>query len=498
MPSAKVYDDGRHKKEEMARRDKRKHAKSQKSDAQREKERKRKEHIEKTLRKHGGERKKQKTEPEATSSAFQALFKQRSQGFEIAFKFRNAPPRPPVGPCFIGANLDEKLREISKYKPLNAVEVNYRWKLHSERDLGVPLAPSAMDPTSYKQSKPEETKLHPDDLKLLEWDGSMADTAAEELKNRRDNARAAARLALMGKSAAQFLGQKTKTTTAGQPSTKKAFSRVLNENMQSWMKKTTYITNDYSRKVHDFKSLAKTKQELEQELEVRQQRIMQRRSAPAVSRTFEDVRATVQKHPSKKGITPVAEMSFLPNVQHWGNAYTHVVVDKAPGEDSSFLNSAFVANVQKRDATARMTCQVFGRSAEKDIGSYRAMQGYELDVVPLKEEDAPHVNFCVWVDPVNQTALYTPISSRVQLSNGRPLRKKNLRMNVTRRPRNDEDLAEMNERVAEVDADVEEKLTGGTKKAGSSKAPAIHNDDSDDDDDDDPMMRTGKTIVAEG
>mmetsp|Transcript_19765 Transcript_19765/g.42926 ORF Transcript_19765/g.42926 Transcript_19765/m.42926 type:complete len:478 (+) Transcript_19765:258-1691(+) len=477
MPSTNDYNDDRHKKEEMDRREKRKSAKSQKSDAQREKERKRKEHIEKTLRKHGGERKKQKTEPEATSSAFQALFKQRAQGFEIAFKFRNAPPRPPVGPCFIGTNLDEKLREISQYKPLNAVEVNYRWKLHNEPDLGVPLAPSAMDPMSYKQSKIEETQMHPGDLKLLEWDGSMEDTAAEELKQRRDNARAAARLALMGKLPAKFLMEKTKTTSSGPASTKKAFSRVLNENMQSWMKKTTYITNDYGRKVHDFKSLAKTKQELEQELEVRQQKIMQRRSAPAVSKTFEEVKATVRKHPSKKGVTAVAEMSFLPNIKRWGNAYTHVVVDKTPGDDSAFLNSAFVANVQKKDATARMTCELFGQS-ENDSGSYLAMQNYELDVVPLKEGDAPHANFCIWVDPENNKALYTPISSRVQLSNGRPIRRKNYKMNVTRRPMNDEDMTEINERLAEVDTDI--NSSGANAKSGSNYT----NDGSDDSDGD--------------
>lgn len=473
----------------------RKNAKLQKSEAQREKEKKRKEHAQKILQKHGGERKKQKTAAaESTSSAFQALFKQRAQGFEIAFKFRNAPPRPPVGPSFIGANLDDKLQEISLYKPLNAVEVNYRWKLHCEPDLGVPLAPSAMDPLSYKQNKPEETPLHPDDLKLLEWDGSLADTAAEQLKKRRDNARAAARLTLMGKSPAKFLQEKTKSVSKGTASRKK-FSRVLDENMQSWMKKTTYITNDYSRKVHDFKSLAKTKQELEQDLEMRQQILMQRRSAPAVSRTFEDVKVPVHKHPSKKGLKPVAEMSFLPNVKKWGNAYTHVVVDKAPGNDNRFLNEAFVANVEKKDATARMTCQVFGKS-ENDAGSYNGMQNYELDVVPLKEEDAPHVNFCIWIDPTSNEALFTPISSRVQLSNGRPIRKMNYKMNVKRRPMNDDDRAEADERLAEVDADVDEKINGASR-GGKSVGKSI-DDGSDDDDHDASKMPTSNTIVAEG
>ena len=369
--------------------------------------------------------------------------------------------------------------------------------MHCEQDLGVPLAPSAMDPLSYNQDKPEEIPLHPDDVKLLEWDGSMGDTAAEQLKKRRDNARAAARLALMGKSPAKFLMEKTKSTSNGIASKKKAFSRVLDENMQSWMKKTTYITNDYGRKVHDFKSLAKTKQELEQDLEVRQQKIMKRRAAPAVAKTFEDCKVSVVKHPSKKGLTPVAEMSFLPNVSKWGNAYTHVVVDKASGNDVSFLKKAFVANVEKKDATARMTCQVFGES-ESDSGVYNAMQKYELDVVPLKEEDAPHVNFCIWIDPSNNTALYTPISSRVQLSNGRPLRKNNYKMNITRRSMNDDDRAEVEERLAEVDADIEEKINSGTSNEKSERK--IVDDDSDDDDDDydAKMPTTGETIVAEG
>ena len=455
-------------------------AKSHKSDSQLEKERKRKEHAQKILQKHGGggERKKQKTGPEATSSAFQALFKQRAQGFEIAFKFRNAPPRPPVGPSFIGTDLDEKLREISQYKPLNAVEVNYRWKLHSEPDLGVPLAPSAMDPASYIHTSPEEVQLHPDDLKLLDWNGSMADTAAEELKKSRDNARAVARLALMGKSPARHLLEKANSPSANAASTKKPFSRVLDEAMQSWMKKTTYITNDHSRRVHDFKSLAKTKQDLAQDLEVRQQKINQRRTGSAVTKTFEDCKVRVHKHPSKKGLKPVAEMAFLPNVKQWGNSYTHVVVDKSPGDDETkFLDRAFVANVQKKDAQARMTCQLFVPS-ENDSEPYQAIQQYELDVVPLKEGDAPHVNFCIWINAETKNATYTPISSRVQLSNGRPQRKKNYKMNVARRPMNDEDRIEVDDKVAEVDLDIEEKMNGSGIGQSARKVITDGSDDS--------------------
>jgi hypothetical protein len=51
-------------------------------------------------------------------------------------------------PNFLGVDLEQKL---SKYRPLNAVEVKYRWKLHTEPDLCVSLAPSAIDPNSYHQ-----------------------------------------------------------------------------------------------------------------------------------------------------------------------------------------------------------------------------------------------------------------------------------------------------------------------------------------------------------
>jgi hypothetical protein len=505
-------------------------SKSQKSDGQREKERKRKEHAAKILQKHGaagdthGSSKKQKTE-DVKSSAFQDLFTQRAQGFQMDFRFRNAPPRPPVGPCFVGHGLDGVLLDLSQYKPLNAVEVNYRWKLHSEPDLGVPLAPSAMDPKSYNSTNNASNvaengtpTLHPDDQNILEWTGSLGDTAAEELKKRRDHARAAARLALLGKSsaamqrmsksshvsstAAAAAATNSNSNSASSTWTKKAFSRVLDENMQSWMKKTTYLSNNFSRKVHDFKSLAKTKQQAAQELEVRQQHFMQRRSGDAIAKTFDECKRnehSITKHPSKKHLTPVAEMPFLPNMQHWGHAYTHVVMDKSPG-DVERLDRAFVANVHKKDVNARMTCQLFVPSPleEEAASRYQGIQQYELDVLPLKEDDAPHVNYCIWVDPAGKQATYLPISSRVQLSTGRPLKKKNYNMNVARRSMSEDDIGEMEEQLAEIDADMEEKVKGG----GTSQRNNTHRmqiDDSDDDDSDqgESFVNATKTIVAD-
>jgi Paf1 len=437
--------------------------------------------------------------PEEATSVFQELFTQRAQGFHIDFRFRNAPPRPPVGPCFVGSGLDGVLLESSQYKPLNAVEVSYRWKLHSEPDLGVPLAPSAIDAKSYNPST-SEARMHPDDEALLNWHGSFGDTAAEELKKRRDHARAAARLALMGKSPAKLLERAKPAVTAASSAKKHTFSRVLEEDMKSWMKKTTYLSNDYTRKVHDFRSLAKTKQDLEKDLEVKQQGIVKQRSPMVVANTFLQNKAPVRKHPTKKNLQPVREMALLPNTDHWGYSYTHVVMDKTPGDEDK-LDRAFIANVEKRDANARMTCQLFVPASSDNFSQYQAIQEYELDVIPLKEEDAPHTNFSIWIDPDgDQQATYLPISSRVMLSTGRPLKKKNYNMIVTRRAMNAEDVREMEDRLAEVDADAEERVAGGgdqPKTGGASKMQIDSDEDDDDSDHGDSFVATKRTIVAD-
>jgi len=385
---------------------------------------------------------------------------------------------------------------------LNAVEVNYTWKLHSEQDLGVPLAPSAMDPKSYTPCDPYPS-LHPDDQNLLDWKGPMGDTSAEELKKRRDHARAAARLALLGKNPNILLKPKVSAISSSSSNTtsgRKSFSRVLDMTMQSWMKKTTYLSNDHSRKVHDYKSLAKTKEELVQDLASREKHFSQHRTASAITQTFETAaKLSVTKHPTKANVTPVMEMPFLPNAALWGNAYTHVVMDKSPGETGDALAHAFVANVQKRDANARMTCQLF---VPGEGDNYHAIQQYDLDVLPLKEEDAPHVNFCIFMDRENKVATYLPIASRVQLSTGRPLKKKRYNMKIERRTMTSTEKIELEERLAEVDIDLEDKMRDTPSSNNNKKGGGMMDVDLDDDDDDsdhgDSFISAKKTIVAEG
>mmetsp|Transcript_24260 Transcript_24260/g.67274 ORF Transcript_24260/g.67274 Transcript_24260/m.67274 type:complete len:538 (+) Transcript_24260:79-1692(+) len=536
MPTEDEND--RHRREEAERRAKRKASKASKSDAQREKDRARKEYRQNILKKHGqphaegNANKKQKKAGDApsNSSEFQKLFEQRAQGFQIDFRFRNAPPRPPVGPCFVGQNLDAVLlQHAQQYRALNTVEVNHRWKLHNESDLGVPLAPSAMNLQSYKPPKnTPKPPLHQDDAELLEWTGSLGDTAAEELKFRRDRARAAARAAAAGRVLPPPPSKSAPSKGASASSnkkTKKAFSRVLDESMQTWMKKTTYLSNDYSRRVHDFTSLAKTKQQLAQDLEVKQEEIQKKRSPAAIAKSFDQSARVV--HPTNKGLKPKKVFAVLPDSNYWGMPFTHLVVDKKPHLPEPYeqadMKNGLVTNVEKPDQNARMTCEVMApskRSQENEQEKkdyYETIQGFDLDVIPLKDEDSPHTNFCIMLDREKSIASYIPLPSRIQLSTGRPPQNPILRP-INRRPESSTETTEREERLAEIDSDMAEKHhidqyeadafeTASPKKKGTTEQEPQKqgNDDGEDDfgddsDDsgDEALFGGGeKTIVAE-
>lgn len=288
-------DNERHRREEQERRAKRHKNREIKSKTgqQSEKERKRREHAQRIL---GAQKKNvpfQSADTSRTSggsSMFQSLFQERAEGFFIDLHFRNAPPRPPVGPTFVGLGLEGELtNKWTKYKARNAVESQYTWKLHPERDLGVPISVSAMDfedcytestmrgdAVGAKVGRSEDNKnaiakvhvltaLHPDDDHLINWNGSTGDTASEKLQQRRDGSRAAARHAI-----SRGYGMPLKThdnsNGTGNGTVGTAFrlkkhhlqSRILDEKTPNFMKKTTYLTND-ATSVHQFTSLAHTK-----------------------------------------------------------------------------------------------------------------------------------------------------------------------------------------------------------------------------------------------
>lgn len=514
-------DNDRHKKDQRELQRKRQEKRANKSDAQRVKEAKRREVNQRIIAEQNKNRKSSKSRspkppppPSADkgTSKFQALFNKRAEGFLIDLNFRNAAPRPPVGPCFVGLGLEGELNDKwTRYKPNNAVEANYAWKLHAEPDLGVPLAPSAMDlegcyvdPTKEKKNQKEaydelfdddetdEKKenngpapLHPDDEALINWKGYSGDSAAEELQRRRDTARAEARLQGRGKN--QTTGPQQHFALVRQ--TKGFQSRVLDEQNPFFMKKTTYLANDPTQSVHAFKSLAETKAavaaDIEQQLESNKLS-----DEETMIKSFEIANKSGLKraHPTKKNVEAILEIPLLPDDITWGYTFTHVVLDNLPKMDteaeltSSQMESAYIADVSQ-GKNLRMECNLLVTDDDDSKkGIYSAVQRYDLDVVALKEENAPHSNFLFAVDEEKKVARYHPVSSRVQLSTGRPAFQEIGSRSILKRKLEDAEEEELEKSLAEVDADMAKKHQI-EEEAPRKQNPFTNADSSDDSDD---------------
>jgi len=436
--------------------------------------------------------------------------------------------------------LDGELNDKwTRYKPDNAIEANYSWKLHAEPDLGVPLAPAAMnlkcyrDPTDHLSSKNSNKRrklvgyddddddddmngtnengkkgpppLHPDDEALINWAGNTGDSAAEQLQIRRDRARAEARAQSQGKtipktpnstykalssnldrSSNSIHNSATKTPNSNRRSFQPK-SRVLAEAPQSWMMRTTYISNDGSRKIHDFTSASTIKKRSAMEVDKKMEETKAKIYNPeTIEAGFQLANQTSsRKHPTKRHLTPVYDFPLLPDVDTWGHTYTHVVLDKPPKIDSSSAQSsslsreetildriskAFITDVEKREESAKMICKLLApehnpndpsssspSSTQEDqhITNYEVTQTYDLDVVPLKDENSPHINFLLVIDEEKQMVRYHPVSSRVQLSTGRPSRPD--KSIIEKRTLSESDVQDIEMRVAEVDKDLEDK-----------------------------------------
>lgn len=506
-------EDLRHKIEEGARRLKRKEARVNKSSAQIEKEQRRRKHAQRFLDKQNIQHKKNEnnhqfdikshndsssTLRDGGSSIFQSLFSKRAEGFIIDLKFRNTPPRPPVGPCFVGLGLNGELNDKwTRYRPNNSIERNYIWRLHAEPNVGVPLAPSAMDlngcyidPEHVAKRRKNGTdkildltvsntlSLHPDDCALLNWKGSLKDTAAEKLQISRDRARAAARAqANCGKiKKSRDIPSLTKSSTIQLVKGNKSFkSRVLKERNPFFMKKTTYLTNDQSESVHSFLSLAETKRQTAKEIE---QKIEEKKDKDAdiIEESFRVMKMRTNsklndsdyqlhnndtsphlRHHNKVGVVALKEYPLFPDSLTWGHTYTHIVLEnlprgttKRPPPSPNQLARAFIVDAEHREQNLRMECNLLlptilpipinvhmsdDTDEEKiaplnESNKYYVSHRFDLDVIPLKEESKPHVNFLLMIDKTNNIATYHPVSSRVQLSNGRPVGE-NINSNTT-------------------------------------------------------------------
>jgi len=418
----------------------------------------------------------------------------------------------------------------TRYQPDNAIERQYVWKLHAEHDLGVPLAPSAMDyegcytdPTRRRPKRHRKNDhvatdvdgsdgeeggdapapspvLHPDDAKILDWTGDDGDSVLRDLQGRRSRARALRTFGSTG-------GPVSNGGTAAAPSSvKNTFvSRVLREKNPFFMRETTYIANDQSQSVHKFRSLQETKnqnaQEIRRKLEENRSKLSDK---DGIEEAFENaVRksgAGKRKHPVKKGVTAMCEIPLLPDVTTWGHTFTHVVVDHLPksmltkNKDGSagrpvrpkMLEKAFIADVTRPKDSVRMECNLLlpdnaATGKEEDV-LYDAALKYDLDVVPLKEAGAACVNFLLTIDEKNMMATYHPMSTKIQLSSGRRPGKKRLRRYVGRREMASKDVREMETQLAEIDRDFKGRKTDQEQEInGNASDKSLGNDDSDSD-----------------
>lgn len=237
----------------------------------------------------------------------------------------------------------------------------------------------------------------------------------------------------------------------------------------------------------------------------------------------------VRKHPSKKGVHPVWDLPLLPDAPTWGHTYTHVVVDHPPknimakGEEekkykAERLRKAIVADVTKNKENSRMACTVWATESDdserreppnkklKRGREYRALQQYDLDVVPLRDPNAPPVQYAWTIDPSRNYAGYHFVGSRVQLSTGRPIvltgasmgAKNTAEMEtdmsyVMHKSMGGEEKKDLEMKMAEVDVDLADKYgmvddddDGGGKRRsrGNSEKEALQNHSPGDDSDD--------------
>ena len=148
----------------------------------------------------------------------------------------------------------------------------------------------------------------------------MGDSAADELQSKREQARRA--------DAAQQPGTSSNTTTNSTASSllklKKHWrnSRVLEESRQFWMKKTTYLDNDLTKRVHDFRSLAQTKQEAFVAIDAKLKHTTHKLThVDTISNSFQLPQQQSIQHPTRPHLIPLYTYSLLPDVSTWGHDF---------------------------------------------------------------------------------------------------------------------------------------------------------------------------------
>ncbi len=141
---------------------------------------------------------------------------QKKSEFVCQSKFRNNLPDPPLGPYFV--KIPSRIENHVTYEA-SSLERSYKWKLHSEKKLGVKI--DIIDPRNYLLPNPTPP-LDPKDAALIDWHETKGGSGVG------------------GKDV---------------------------EHGVAWLKKTTYLTNDPVEAVHKFKTEQKAQMERQARVE---------------------------------------------------------------------------------------------------------------------------------------------------------------------------------------------------------------------------------------
>ncbi len=149
---------------------------------------------------------------------------QKKSEFLCQSKFRNNLPNPPLGPYFVSIPSG-----VESYVPYGAsnLERSYKWKLHSEKNLGVEI--DIIDPRNYLLPD-TPPPMDPKDTALIDWHETKGGSGGG------------------GKDGRRRMGS-------------------LEGHGVTWLKKTTYLTNCPEEAVHKFKTEQKAQMERQERLE---------------------------------------------------------------------------------------------------------------------------------------------------------------------------------------------------------------------------------------
>mmetsp|Transcript_29471 Transcript_29471/g.38119 ORF Transcript_29471/g.38119 Transcript_29471/m.38119 type:complete len:500 (+) Transcript_29471:55-1554(+) len=374
---------------------------------------------------------------------------QKNTEFLCTLKFRNTLPSPFLGPNFL--DIPFPLERLTQYRP-NSLDVEYKWKLHCERNLGVPI--DIIDPSNYLvPTRPQE--LAEEDQALLDW---KVDTANGSLLPGGISSKEERNAKKHGRSLVNHLKRKNVDTNV------------------TWMKRTMYLANDLYDPVHRFESGQKATQ---QQLEKLNQDMIAVNAESAATKIAQSFNAANDpkgkkaiKHPTNSSLTPEWVLPVLPDANLWSNVYMHVgfdvdpILQDEPNKDPEYLSAkgrrftqAVISDVREKEVVGA-TDPVMVASylvPEKDAPNtvqesageernFEHLRGYQIEVKDTEN------TFVFMIDPDNGLASYCKLDTRIDLKKGRPQTQSSTYAKLKRRPFTAEELQQRDKTTREVTA----------------------------------------------